>query len=87
MAKAWPGAGGILFEAHEPAGALRRRTRVRLPDGGRNPDPEDVMTTRIASRAALVALALSTILGGAALAPAPALAKSWHGGFGHPASA
>ncbi len=41
------------------------------------------MTTRIARRAAIVALALSAALGGAALSTAPASAKAWHGGFGH----
>lgn len=41
------------------------------------------MTTRIAARAALAALALSAALAGAALGPAPALAMAGHGGFGH----
>ena len=41
------------------------------------------MTIRIASRAALVALALSAALGGTMLAPATASANGWHGGFKH----
>ena len=41
------------------------------------------MTIRIASRAAIVALALSAALGGTMLAPATASAKGWHGGFKH----
>ena len=41
------------------------------------------MTIRLASRAAIVALALSAALGGTMLAPATASAKGWHGGFKH----